>query len=48
MTWMVTYRLAVLFCLTTDKLYGTTIYGGSTSNCGEGNIGCGVIFELTP
>lgn len=29
----------------TGNLYGTTAYGGSSSNC---NGGCGVIFEITP
>jgi uncharacterized repeat protein (TIGR03803 family) len=28
------------------NLYGTTAYGGSTSNCGS--LGCGVVFKLTP
>jgi uncharacterized repeat protein (TIGR03803 family) len=28
------------------NLYGTTAFGGSTSNCGS--LGCGVVFSLTP
>jgi uncharacterized repeat protein (TIGR03803 family) len=31
------------------NLYGTTVYGGSGScNDGNGGLGCGVVFELTP
>ena len=28
------------------SLYGTTLYGGNSPYCG--NVGCGVVFELTP
>jgi uncharacterized repeat protein (TIGR03803 family) len=28
------------------NLYGTTLYGGNSPYCG--NVGCGVVFELTP
>ena len=30
------------------NLYGTTVYGGTGSNCGSGPPGCGSVFELTP
>ena len=28
------------------NLYGTTYYGGASSNCGD--VGCGAVFKLTP
>lgn len=28
------------------NLYGTTVYGGDTSECGD--LGCGTVFELSP
>jgi uncharacterized repeat protein (TIGR03803 family) len=30
----------------TGSLYGTTVYGGDSPYCG--NVGCGVVYELTP
>ncbi len=39
---------SALFLSNTGELYGTTTAGGSTRNCGEGNLGCGEVFELTP
>jgi hypothetical protein len=31
------------------NLYGTTLYGGSKTNCrGDAPLGCGVVFELSP
>jgi len=30
------------------NLYGTTYQGGTGSNCYEGYLGCGVVFEITP
>jgi uncharacterized repeat protein (TIGR03803 family) len=30
------------------NLYGTTAFGGDFPNCGGGDTGCGVIFQLTP
>ena len=35
-----------LFLDQDNNIYGTTIYGGSGGNCGEGDFGCGVIFEI--
>jgi hypothetical protein len=29
------------------NVFGTTLYGGSISNCNAGT-GCGVIYEITP
>ncbi|HXR17210.1 MAG TPA: choice-of-anchor tandem repeat GloVer-containing protein [Terriglobales bacterium] len=31
------------------NLYGTTVVGGTSSNCNSGNLaGCGTVFQLTP
>jgi uncharacterized repeat protein (TIGR03803 family) len=31
-----------------NNLYGTTQYGGNVAPCSNGNLGCGVVFELSP
>jgi uncharacterized repeat protein (TIGR03803 family) len=30
------------------NLYGTTFYGGTGQSCGNGNVGCGTVFKVTP
>jgi hypothetical protein len=30
------------------NLYGTTMSGGNSADCGQGGTGCGVVFELSP
>lgn len=30
------------------NLYGTTIFGGAGTGCADGDLGCGVVFKVTP
>lgn len=42
------YPHAGLIFDSAGKLYGTTLYGGDEQCSADGNVGCGIVFQLSP
>jgi uncharacterized repeat protein (TIGR03803 family) len=42
------YPMGGVVADSSGNMYGTTVEGGSTDNCGLGSKGCGIVFKLAP